>query len=268
MKWFNVEISSLHAPEYIGSDPVHRATWLNLSAYCCEQENGGRIANCRDWKSRMWEQLCGVTLDEVSASSRLWSWEGQDLIVWRYPIDREVEIQAKRSGAKAGGLAKAAKYGRERNRKGIGIGKEGYGTPDGSAISTATGNAIGTKAENGHYHAHARTALWFLNDSAGKHFRETDANLTVISARLSEPGVELCCVKKMIERQCRKWKGTNMEDFLRPETLFGKQKFDGYYASRDAPIIEGKPDPKLNPIDPLFERLEQIEQKYGNPGEA
>jgi hypothetical protein len=29
-----------------------------------------------------------------------------------------------------------------------------------------------------------------------------------------------------------------MAEYLRPETLFGKQKFEGYYAGRDQPVIQ------------------------------
>ena len=43
-------------------------------------------------------------------------------------------------------------------------------------------------------------------------------------------------VKKMIVRQCKRWKGTEMAEYLRPETLFNKTKFDGYYAARDLPV--------------------------------
>lgn len=87
------------------------------------------------------------------------------------------------------------------------------------------------------YHVHARVCLHFLNEKAGKHFRETDSNLKFISARLSEDGVDVDGVKKMISRQCSKWRGDpKMQDYLRPETLFNATKFDSYYATRDQPL--------------------------------
>jgi len=111
------------------------------------------------------------------------------------------------------------------------------------------------KVRQNHYHPDCRSALWILNETSGKRFRETDANLTIISARLAEDGVDLPGIRKMIERQCQKWKGTSMADFLRPETLFGKQKFDGYYANRDQPIISedrGRSNPRVdNTCKPL-----------------
>lgn len=89
---------------------------------------------------------------------------------------------------------------------------------------------------NGKYHPHSRIALHWLNEHSGRHQREVDANLKVISARLNEPDVTIEGVKRMITRQCRKWKGTTMEDYLRVSTLFGKEKFDSYYSARDLQI--------------------------------
>lgn len=89
-----------------------------------------------------------------------------------------------------------------------------------------------------YYHADARSVLALLNEGCGKHFREVDANLAVISARLREPEVTFEGIRAMINRQCRRWKGTAQEDYLRPETLFGKTKFDSYYAARENPINE------------------------------
>jgi hypothetical protein len=105
MNWLNIETKTLRSPEYIGADPVQRATWLNLMGYCSEQENGGAIDGAKDWKDRRWMQTCGVTLAEVESSSDLWRWEGDCLIVWNYPVTKENEVRAKREGGKLGGKA-------------------------------------------------------------------------------------------------------------------------------------------------------------------
>lgn len=91
------------------------------------------------------------------------------------------------------------------------------------------------------YHADSRTALHWLNECSGRHFRETAENLGFISGRLSEPGVEMGGVKKMINRQCVRWKGTDQAEYLRPQTLFNKTKFDGYYAAKDLPYEASQP---------------------------
>lgn len=90
--------------------------------------------------------------------------------------------------------------------------------------------------KNGTYHTHSRAALAWLNEKSGHRYLETDSNLKLISARLSEEGVTIDGVKLMIERQVKKWIGTDMSDYLRPETLFGKTKFGGYYGAKEQPI--------------------------------
>ena len=103
MIYFTLRVSTLRSPEYIGSEPTARATWLNLLAYCCEQENGGIIPVCSGWKDRQWQQTCGITLTEAQEQSPLWQWEGHDLIVRFYPADKQAEIEAKREAGRRGG---------------------------------------------------------------------------------------------------------------------------------------------------------------------
>jgi uncharacterized phage protein (TIGR02220 family) len=82
----------------------------------------------------------------------------------------------------------------------------------------------------------ARIILCTLNELTSRNFRETDSNLSVIMARLAEPEVTVEGVKQMLTRQAQRWKGTDQEEYLRPETLFRKSKFDSYYAAREIPI--------------------------------
>jgi hypothetical protein len=72
MRWLNIEIANLRSPAFVGAEPVERATWLSLLAYCSDQENGGVIAECRSWKDRQWQQTCGITQAEAQAKSGLW----------------------------------------------------------------------------------------------------------------------------------------------------------------------------------------------------
>ena len=107
MNWLNLKTSQLREPAFIGSEPVARATWLCVMAYCVELENGGRIVGARLWKDRQWQQTCGVTRAEVDAAAKLTRWAGDDLHVFAYPIDQEAAFAAMSSGGRAGGLAKA-----------------------------------------------------------------------------------------------------------------------------------------------------------------
>ncbi|PTF55919.1 conserved phage C-terminal domain-containing protein [Staphylococcus chromogenes] len=67
----------------------------------------------------------------------------------------------------------------------------------------------------------------YLNERTGKQYKSTTKkNQTVIRAR-SDEGFNLDDFKKVIDNKVAEWKGTDMEKYLRPETLFGT-KFEGY----------------------------------------
>jgi len=106
MNWLNLETKILHSPEFIGCKPVSRATWLSVSMWCATQENGGRVAGGKLWGSRQWQQMCGVTRAEIDAAMPLLMWDGDDLIVWNYPAEKEMEVQSEREGGRRGGSSK------------------------------------------------------------------------------------------------------------------------------------------------------------------
>ncbi len=76
-----------------------------------------------------------------------------------------------------------------------------------------------------------------LNVKASRSFRAIDQNLALIQSRLSEKDVTVEGILMMVDRMCAKWKADpEMSEYLRPTTLFGKQKFDGYYSNRALPV--------------------------------
>ena len=94
----------------------------------------------------------------------------------------------------------------------------------------------------------ARKVLAHLNAATGRRYRETDSNLKLIRGRLIEPGVDVGGCLQVIDRQCAKWlKDPKMAEYLRPETLFGKTKFDSYYAAKDEPVVQLTPRAPLMP---------------------
>ena len=107
MNWLNLQTSVIRSPEYVGCDPVQRATWLNLMIYCAEQENGGVIPDCASWKDRRWQQTCGVTKPEVDDQCDLWSFDGENLTIWAYPAEKQEEIQKMRESGARGGKKRA-----------------------------------------------------------------------------------------------------------------------------------------------------------------
>jgi len=98
MEYINIHRSVLDGAEFVGAEPIERATWLSLLAFCCGQENGGVIAGCKAWADRRWQQLAKVTADEVTRVTELWKWDGDDLVVNFYPEQAEKETRAKRRG--------------------------------------------------------------------------------------------------------------------------------------------------------------------------
>lgn len=80
--------------------------------------------------------------------------------------------------------------------------------------------------------------LTFLNQKAGRNYRPTDTNLGFIVGRLAEGATVTEC-RQVIAKKCRKWLGTDQADYLRPETLFNKTKFNSYQGELVAP---DKPD--------------------------
>lgn len=104
MNYLNLHTDFLRSEDYLGSDPVVRATWLNLMAWCATQENGGTIENATEWSDRKWQQIIGVTLAEVQTASELYHFtEGGSLVVRHYPKDKEEEVKTNRENGKKGG---------------------------------------------------------------------------------------------------------------------------------------------------------------------
>lgn len=71
----------------------------------------------------------------------------------------------------------------------------------------------------------------YLNEKANTKYRYSSSKTqTLINARLKE-GFTLEDFKIVIYNRVSNWKGTNMEQYLRPETLFGT-KFESYLNSK------------------------------------
>lgn len=73
----------------------------------------------------------------------------------------------------------------------------------------------------------------YLNNKAEKKYRHTTKKTKeLIKARYNE-GFELEDFKHVIDIKTKEWKNTNMDTYLRPETLFGT-KFEGYLNQKEA----------------------------------
>ena len=68
----------------------------------------------------------------------------------------------------------------------------------------------------------------YLNEKTGKEFRHSSqATVRLIEARLNE-GYTIDDFRKVIDNKAAEWKGTEQEQYLRPETLFAPSHFESY----------------------------------------
>lgn len=115
-------------------------------------------------------------------------------------------------------------------------------------------------------HSDAVEILGYLNARAGKAFRPVKSNVGLVLARLRE-GASVDDCKAVIDAKVAQWLGdAKMAEFLRPATLFGREKFAQYlgdvgpkpppsaqwwlkhgHGTRDAAIASGMSDPTLAP---------------------
>ena len=103
MNYFNIHTDDLRRQEFVLCEPVTQATWFKLMAWCLSQENSGRIADAASWGDRAWMQLCGVTKEEVRIENDLYKFDGEDLVISFYPIEKQTEVQTARENGKKGG---------------------------------------------------------------------------------------------------------------------------------------------------------------------
>lgn len=71
-----------------------------------------------------------------------------------------------------------------------------------------------------------KSILTYLNDKVGTHYKPVESNIKFIKARLKDYTEE--DLKTVIDKKVAEWKGTDMEKYLRPETLFNATKFESY----------------------------------------
>lgn len=96
-----------------------------------------------------------------------------------------------------------------------------------------------------------RRVCEMLNSKAGTNYRPgTAATQKHINARLAE-GFTVDDFQTVIDKKCAEWLGTDMEKYLRPETLFGS-KFESYL---NAPATRAKKS--SNPFEDMIREQEE-----------
>lgn len=96
------------------------------------------------------------------------------------------------------------------------------------------------KKEKTDFSSIAKQVLDYLNEKTGKRYKGKPADLLKIKARLAPPESHtLEDFKKVIDDKCAEWRGTHMEPYLRPETLFST-KFESYLNQTGSSKQQGK----------------------------
>ena len=103
MKYLNIDLALVRSAEFLSASHEQRATWFILLCHCADQNNGGMIRDAAKWHSRQWGQL-GLTTEDVSAESPLWTISCGHLTVFGYPKDQEFAYKRMSKGGSAGNL--------------------------------------------------------------------------------------------------------------------------------------------------------------------
>lgn len=106
MRYASIPLEVIHSAAFRGAEPVDRATWVCLLAYCYEQESQGRIVGGRTWGDRRCQQILGVTRDEIDRYAvGLWAADGDDLVVSHYDHAYVEQVRQNSRQGVAGGSA-------------------------------------------------------------------------------------------------------------------------------------------------------------------
>lgn len=96
----------------------------------------------------------------------------------------------------------------------------------------------------------ARQAMEHLNNASGKKYKTKTQYTDEMIDTLVNEGHTLEEIKKVIDIKTQQWKGTEMEKFLRPKTLFAIENFSGY-------LNEEEKKPFIYDINAELKRLKE-----------
>lgn len=76
----------------------------------------------------------------------------------------------------------------------------------------------------------ADAVIDYLNSVAGTKYQKTPKNRSYINARIAEGRTPEDC-RRVIDSRWAAWRGTSMQEYMRPCTLFNSEKFEGYLSA-------------------------------------
>ena len=116
----------------------------------------------------------------------------------------------------------------------------------------------------------AEDIVTFLNSTVGSNYKSTTGKTRkLIAARIAE-GFTVDDFKAVITKKAKEWQGTDMAQYLRPETLFGT-KFEGYLNqpevrnNRRSPLSRAEQERQeaINVVNELIAEYEEEERQNG-----
>lgn len=103
----------------------------------------------------------------------------------------------------------------------------------------------------------------YLNLKTGSKFKPTTKPyVQAIRSRLKE-GYTVDDFKTVIDKKCREWKGTKLEKYLTPKTLFAPSHFDTYLNSNEMAAMTDT-ERKINELNALIDAVERGTDETGN----
>ena len=103
----------------------------------------------------------------------------------------------------------------------------------------------------------------YLNMKTGSKFKPTTKPyIQAIRSRLKE-GYTVDDFKTVIDKKCREWKGTKLEKYLTPKTLFAPSHFDTYLNSNEMAAMTDT-ERKVAELNALIDAVERGTDETGN----
>lgn len=103
----------------------------------------------------------------------------------------------------------------------------------------------------------------YLNLKTGSKFKPTTKPyVQAIRSRLKE-GYTVDDFKTVIDKKCREWKGTKLEKYLTPKTLFAPSHFDTYLNSNETATMTDT-ERKVMELNALIDAVERGTDETGN----
>ena len=103
----------------------------------------------------------------------------------------------------------------------------------------------------------------YLNMKTGSKFKATTKPyIQAIRSRLKE-GYTVDDFKTVIDKKCREWKGTKLEKYLTPKTLFAPSHFDTYLNSNEMAAMTDT-EKKVAELNALIDAVERGTDETGN----